>query len=100
MAVDGTYDITLGTPMGDRPGKLTLNSNGDSLSGSFEGPQGQQDFDGGTVNGDEVAWSATVSGAMGEMKIDFAGKVEGDDIGGTVQFGSFGSGTFKGTRAS
>jgi hypothetical protein len=49
MAVDGTYDITLGTPMGDRPGKLTLNSNGDSLSGSFEGPQGQQEFDGGSV---------------------------------------------------
>ena len=98
MAVDGTYDITLGTPMGDRPGKLVLTSNGGSLSGSFDGPQGSQAFEDGTVDGEEVAWSATVSGQMGEMKIDFAGKVEGDEIGGTVQFGSFGSGTFKGTR--
>jgi hypothetical protein len=98
MAVDGTYDITLGTPMGDRPGKLVLTTDGAGLSGSFEGPQGNQAFDGGTVDGDDVAWRATVSGQMGEMKIDFAGKIDGDEIGGTVQFGSFGSGRFKGTR--
>ena len=42
MAVDGTYDITLGTPMGDRPGKLVLATDGAGLSGSFEGPQGNQ----------------------------------------------------------
>ena len=99
MAVDGTYDITLGTPMGDRPGKLILNSNGGALSGTFESQQGNQDFEDGTVDGDEIAWSTMVTGQMGEMKLDFAGKVDGDEVDGTVQFGSFGSGTFKGTRA-
>jgi hypothetical protein len=39
------------------------------------------------------------TGAMGPMKLDFAGKVDGDKIGGSVQFGAFGSGTWEGTRA-
>jgi hypothetical protein len=37
---------------------------------------------------------------MGAMTLSFKGKVEGDNINGDVQFGSFGSGTFTGTRAS
>lgn len=99
MAVDGTYDITLSTPMGERPAKLTLATDGNTLSGKFAGEQGEQDFDGGSVDGDAVKWSATINGAMGEMKLDFDGNVAGNEISGNVQFGSFGSGTFKGTKA-
>ncbi len=99
MAVDGTWDLVLKTPMGDRPVTVTLNSDGADLSGSFKSPQGEQTFDGGTTSGDEATWSTMFAGAMGEMKLDFVGKVDGDAIDGTVQFGSFGSGTFEGTRA-
>lgn len=99
MAVDGIWNITLKTPMGDRPVTVTLNSDGGDLSGKFASPQGDQDFDGGTANGDEATWSTMFNGAMGEMKLDFVGTVDGDAIDGTVQFGSFGSGTFDGTRA-
>ena len=99
MSVDGTWKLTLNTPMGDRPVTVTLNTDGNDLSGNFESPQGEQAFDGGTVSGDEATWSTMFNGAMGEMQLDFVGKVEGDTIDGTVQFGSFGSGTFNGTRA-
>jgi hypothetical protein len=99
MAVDGTWNVTLKTPMGDRPVTVTLNSDGNDLSGSFESPQGQQEFDGGTANGDEATWSTMFNGAMGEMQLDFVGTVDGDAIDGTVQFGAFGSGSFSGTRA-
>ncbi len=98
MAVDGTYNITLGTPMGERPGTLTLNTDGAALSGKFDGQQGAQEFDGGSAEGDAVKWSVTINGPMGEMKLDFDGKVDGDDIDGTVQFGAFGSGTIKGSK--
>jgi hypothetical protein len=99
MAVDGTYNIEMNTPMGARPGTLTLKTDGDSLSGTFSGGQGEQSFQDGTVAGEEVAWSIQMSGPMGEMKLDFKGTVSGDDISGQVQLGSFGSATFKGTRA-
>ena len=100
MAVDGTYSIEVETPMGNRPGKLTLKADGDSLSGTYDGGMGgEQAFSGGTVSGDEVAWATSMNGHMGQMKLEFKAKVTGDDISGQVQFGSYGSGTFKGKRA-
>lgn len=99
MAVDGTYNIQLETPMGNRPGKLTLKADSDSLSGTFDGGMGgAQEFSGGTVSGDEIAWKISVSGQMGQMELDFKGEVSGDEISGQVQLGSYGSATFKGTR--
>ena len=99
MAVDGTYNIEVTTPRGTRPSKLTLKTDGDSLSGTYGGVQGERPFSEGTVSGNDVAWSIQISGQMGEIKLDFKGTVSGDEISGEVQFGSFGSGTFKGTRA-
>ena len=98
MAVDGTYNIEISTQMGKRSGKLTLKTDGNALSGSYAGEQGEQAFDGGTVSGDEFAWTMQVSGPMGQMKLDFKGAVSGDQISGQVQLGSFGSAAFSGTR--
>jgi len=99
MAVDGTYNIQINTPMGNQTGKLTLKSDGNSLSGSMSSDMGEQAFSGGTVTGDEFAWSMQVSSPMGDMKLDFKGSVNADEISGQVQLGSFGSADFKGTRA-
>lgn len=98
MAVDGTYSIELDTPHGKRANKLTLKADGNSLSGSFSGDLGTQPFDGGTVTGDKVAWSVQINGPMGQVKLDFTGTINGDEISGQVQLGSFGSSEFKGTR--
>ena len=98
MAIDGTYNITIVTPMGDRPASLTLVTDGNTLSGKFSSQQGDQDWDGGTVTGSDLAWSNNFSGAMGPMQLDFAGTVDGDELSGTVQFGAMGAGTFTGTR--
>jgi len=99
MAIDGTYNITIVTPMGERPASLTLVTNGNALRGKFSSQQGDQEWDGGTVNGNDVAWSNDFSGAMGQMQLDFSGTVGGDELSGTVQFGAMGAGTFIGTRA-
>jgi len=99
MAVDGTYDIEMQTQMGNMPGKLTLKTDGGSLSGNFSTQMGEQTFSGGTVSGDDLAWSISMSGQMGQIQLDFKAKVSGDEISGDVQMGSYGSATFKGTRA-
>ncbi|WP_322797282.1 hypothetical protein [Tepidiforma sp.] len=99
MAVDGTWNIVLSTPMGERPAQLTLKTDGNALSGTFGSERGSQEFSGGTVDGNKVAWKTMFSGAMGPMELSFEGTVDGDSIGGTVQFGAFGSGSWKGTRA-
>ena len=99
MAVDGTYNIQINTPMGAQTGKLSLKTDGNSLSGSIATSMGEQSFDSGTISGDELAWSIQLSGPMGQITLDFKGSVSGDDISGRVQLGSFGTADFKGTRA-
>ena len=99
MAVDGTYNIELNTPHGKRSGSLTLKTAGNSLSGSYSGGLGEQSFNNGVVNADEVVWSLEVTGPMGNVKLDFRGTVSGDEISGQVQLGSSGWSDFKAIRA-
>jgi hypothetical protein len=99
MAVDGTYAIELTTPHGKQSGRLTLRTDGNSLSGSYSGGLGEQSFNNGVVNADEVVWSLEVTGPMGNVKLDFRGTVSGDEISGQVQLGSSDSSDFKAIRA-
>ena len=43
MSAEGTWNVTMNTPMGEQPGTLTLKQDGDSLSGALSGAQGTQD---------------------------------------------------------
>lgn len=99
MSVDGTWKVTMNTPMGARDVTLKLDSSGDGLGGQIEGAQGSQAITNGTVSGDSATWDVEMNGPMGAMTLSYAGAVEGDTIKGTVQFGAFGSGDFSGTRA-
>lgn len=98
MALDGTYDLTMQTPMGNREVKLELTSSGNDLSGSFAGPQGNAPLTG-SVDGDAFKFSLTFTGQMGPMELTFDGKQDGDNLAGTVQFGAFGSGPFTAKKA-
>ena len=97
--VDGSYDVTTKTPMGDQRGTLTLVSDGDSLSGSLSGDQGTIDIADGKINGDELTWSANITSPM-PMKLEFTAQVDGGAISGSVKLGMFGNAQFSGTRTS
>ena len=98
MSADGKWGITLNSPMGAQQAELTLVSDGDSLSGSLSGPQGTQEFTGGTVNGNELTWTVQMTSPM-PMKLETTATVDGDSISGKVKLGSFGEATFTGSRA-
>ncbi len=56
MAVDGNWNITMSTPMGERNATLTLKNAGGKLTGT-QGAEGQStEIFEGTANGDDVAW--------------------------------------------
>jgi hypothetical protein len=98
MAVDGTYQIEIDTPMGKQESKLTLKTAGGKLSGTIESPFGTTDFSGGTVTGNEVAWNMEISSPMGKMALGYKGKVAGNAISGEVKAGDFGTSPFKGKK--
>ena len=98
MAVDGNWNLTMTTPMGERKATLSLASSGGTLTGT-QGAEGNSTeiFDG-TVNGDDVAWKVSITNPM-PLTLEFTGKVAGDGISGEMGIGPMGSFHFTGTRA-
>jgi hypothetical protein len=98
MAVDGNWDLTMSTPMGERKATLSLKNSGGTLTGR-QGAEGNSTeiFDG-TVSGDDVAWNISITNPM-PLTLNFTGKVSGDSMSGEVGIGPMGSFPFTGTRA-
>jgi hypothetical protein len=64
MAVDGNWNITLSTPLGDRDATLTLKADGGALTGKQAADGNEADIVDGTVNGNDVAWKASITNPM------------------------------------
>ena len=97
-SVDGTWNTTVNTPMGQQKGSLVVKSDGDTFTGTLSGQQGTLEITDGKVNGNQLTFSAQISQPM-PMKLEFSAEVNGDELSGTVQLGSFGSAPLSGTRA-
>ena len=97
MAVDGNWNLTMTTPMGERNATLSLTSAGGTLTGTQGAEGNSTDIFDGTVNGDDVAWKASITNPM-PLTLDFSGKISGDSVSGEVGtlMGSF---PFTGSRA-
>lgn len=98
MAVDGNWNLTMSTPMGERQATLSLKTSGGTLTGT-QGAEGNsaEIFDG-TANGDDVAWKVSITDPM-PLTLAFTGTVSGDSISGEMGIGPMGSFPFTGTRA-
>ncbi|MBB3349324.1 MULTISPECIES: hypothetical protein [Sphingomonas] len=94
--VDGTYDCTVKSPLGDQKLTLTVTSQGDSFTGQASGAMGASDVQG-SVNGDTLAWKQQMTSPM-PMTLDISATVDGDTITGSVGAGAFGSFPLSGTR--
>jgi hypothetical protein len=98
MAVDGTWNLTMSTPMGERNARLSLKRSGGTLTGTQGADGNSTEIFDGTVNGDDVAWKISITDPM-PLTLDFTGKVAGDSISGEMGIGPMGSFPFTGTRA-
>lgn len=98
MSVDGNWNITMSTPMGERSATLMLASSGATLTGKQAAEGNEADIFDGTVNGSDVAWKVSITNPM-PLTLAFTGKVAGDAIEGEMGIGPMGSFPFTGTRA-
>ncbi len=95
--VDGSYDVTIKSPMGDQKAVLTVNSDGASFIGQMAGGLGTMEITDGTVDGDNLAWTMDMTVPM-PMKLEATASVDGDAISGAVKAGAFGEMALSGTR--
>lgn len=98
MAVDGSWNLTMQTPMGERTSTVTLASNGGALSGTQSAESETGEIFDGKASGDDVSWKIKITSPM-PLTLEFKGTVAGDNIDGKVSAGFIGSWGFSGVRA-
>jgi hypothetical protein len=98
MSVDGSWNITMSTPLGERQTKLTLTSTGATLNGTQSADGDSTEIFDGTVNGSDVAWKVSITNPM-PLTLEFAGKVDGGTMAGDMTINPMGSFPFSGTKA-
>lgn len=97
MALDGTWNLTLETPMGERRSTLTLKSSGGALTGTQEAEGVTTEIFEGSVSGDSASWKVAITNPM-PLTLTFNASVAGDAISGNADTGMFGSFAFEGKR--
>nr|WP_295672277.1 hypothetical protein [Sphingomonas sp.] len=97
--VDGTWETIVKSPLGDQKSTLTVNSDGDSFTGSNAGAMGSVDITDGKVAGNTITWTMKMTVPM-PMTLDCSATIDGDTITGSVGAGAFGSFPMTGTRAA
>jgi hypothetical protein len=95
--VQGTWHITIKTPMGEKSGLLELKAEGALLTGSLSDGTHRIPISDGKVAGNELSWSAQITKPM-RMKFKFTATVDADRISGVAKH-TLGKAPFSGTRA-
>ncbi|WP_294260610.1 hypothetical protein [uncultured Sphingomonas sp.] len=95
--VDGKWNVTVKSPLGDQQATLDVQSAGDNFSGTFSGGMGTSQVNG-ALSGDTMTWKMDITVPM-PMTLDCEAQVSGDNLDGKVTAGAFGSFPLTGTRA-
>jgi hypothetical protein len=96
LMVQGRWQISIKTPMGDKSGVLELSVSGDTLTGSLSDGEHHVAISDGKVSGNELRWSAKITKPM-RMSFKFTAIVEENRISGTARH-MLGTAAFTGTR--
>lgn len=95
--VQGRWNITIKTPMGDKSGILDLKVDGPVLTGSLSDGEHYAEISHGRAEGNKLSWSAQITKPM-RMSFKFTATVDADRISGAAKH-LLGKATFTGTRA-
>lgn len=98
MSADGTWKLSMQTPVGERKVTLELKSAGAALTGKLTSDEGNSTeiFDG-KASGDSLGFKAAIKVPM-PLTLEFTASVNGDEIAGSVNAAGVGSWPFAGSR--
>ncbi len=90
MSVDGTWKVTVESPMGPQVSTLTLASAEGALTGTQSGQGETPAISEGKIDGNNISWATNVTNPMA-LKLEYSGVFDGSNINGKVAIGFFGS---------
>jgi hypothetical protein len=91
--VTGTWDLAVETPQGTMTLSSVFKQEGEKLTGTQSSQMGETPLEG-TVKGADIAFVIVFDMQGQPMTITYAGKIDGESMSGTIEFGSFGSSTW------
>ena len=95
--ISGAWTLAVESPNGSGTRDVVFVQDGTTLTGSISSTRASGLFTG-TVKENEITFVATVQMNSGPFIITYVATVSGDSMGGIVDFGSYGGGTFTGQR--
>src|SRR5947209_7567186 len=95
--ITGTWAISVETPNGKRDSTITFKQDGETLTGTMKGQNGDTPLTG-TIKGNDVTFSVTREFGGQSMKIDYTAKVDGSKLNGNLKFGDQGEIPFTGEK--
>jgi hypothetical protein len=96
--VEGSWDCTVKSPLGDRKSVMSVTVDGDTWTGVNAGSDGAQLVcNEGKVDGNVLTWNMKITTPM-PMTVECTATIEGDTLTGTTKAGAFGSFPMTGTR--
>lgn len=96
--VDGKWNASLQLESINSSPSLTFKQDGEKLTGTYQGYYGASPLEG-QVKENEIAFTVTMTIEGSKITGYFSGKVEGDSMGGAVEFEGAGSGKWNAIRA-
>ena len=93
---NGQWDCITKTPMGDQKSVFTIVADGDTFTGSNEGPTGAMEVLDGKIDGNMLTWKMKLK--MPPLSFDATATVDGDTLTGAAKSGMLGTMQMTGTR--
>jgi len=95
--VTGVWELTVESPQGAMTSTATYKQDGEKLTGTHVGQMGELPL-AGTVKGADIAYTITIEAQGQQFTMTYTGKINGDAITGTVDFGGMGSASWSAKR--
>lgn len=84
--VEGTWEISMNTPMGPQTATITLVDEGGTFTGTMTSPMGEEsDLQNVNIDGNRVGFKADLNSPMEKMTLGVSGVVKGDTISGDFE---------------
>ena len=78
--VTGTWKGSMETPQGAREVTMNLKADGNTLTGSISGRQGETPITDGKIKGDNISFNVVRKMQDREFKMEYKGKLKGDEL--------------------
>jgi hypothetical protein len=91
--VTGVWDMSVETPQGTMTLVSTFKQDGEKITGVQSSQLGETPLEG-TIKGADIAFAIVFDMQGQQMTITYAGKIDGEAMSGTIEFGGMGSSTW------